>query len=108
MIQEWLNFVLNVVVMVIAVVLTTLSVCLHSNTAFAGASLFSLMSFGENLSGIVTYYTRLETSIGAISRLKTFNETVIAEDTEDENITPGEEWPECGTVELKGISARYK
>jgi ABC-type multidrug transport system fused ATPase/permease subunit len=108
MIQEWLNLVLNVVVMVIAVVLTTLAVCLRSNTAFAGASLFSLMSFGENLSGIVTFYTRLETSIGAIARLKTFNETVIAENREDEEISPSEEWPERGMVELKGVSARYE
>jgi ABC-type multidrug transport system fused ATPase/permease subunit len=108
MIQEWLNLVLNLVVMVLAVVLTTLAIRLQSNTAFAGASLYSLLSFGENLSGIVIFYTRLETSIGAIARLKTFNETVTPEDREDEDINPGEEWPERGMVELKGVSARYE
>ncbi|KAJ5526984.1 ABC multidrug transporter [Penicillium frequentans] len=107
MIQEWLNLVLNLVVMVIAVVLTTLAVRLRSSSGFAGASLYSLMSFGENLSGVVFFYTKLETSIGAIARLKKFNETVTPEDREEEDICPDEEWPKHGMVELKGVSARY-
>ncbi|KAE8374180.1 putative ABC transporter [Aspergillus bertholletiae] len=112
MIQEWLNLVLNLVVMVIAAVLTTLAVRLHSNSAFAGASMYSLMTFGESLSGIVIYYTRLETSIGAIARLKTFNETVTPEDRdgpgEEEDIVPDTNWPGRGLVELRGVSARYQ
>ncbi|KAK7752799.1 hypothetical protein SLS62_005141 [Diatrype stigma] len=76
-------------------------------SGFAGASFVTLMAFGENLSGIVIYYTRLETSIGAISRLKDFNETVKPEDRDDEDILPPEQWPQSGVVELKGISASY-
>ncbi|KAL5364489.1 P-loop containing nucleoside triphosphate hydrolase protein [Aspergillus floccosus] len=111
MIQEWLNLVLNLVVMVIAAVLTTLAVRLHSKSAFAGASMYSLMTFGESLSGIVIYYTRLETSIGAIARLKTFNETVTPEDRNgpgEEDVVPDTNWPYRGLVELRGVSARYK
>ncbi|KAE9363954.1 putative ABC multidrug transporter [Stipitochalara longipes BDJ] len=107
MIQEWLNLVLDLVVMVLAVLLTTLAVRLHSNSAFAGASLFTLLSFGENLSGIVVYFTKLETSIGAIARLKMFNEKVKPEDRDDEDVVPPEKWPERGVVELKGVSAKY-
>ncbi|KAL4960800.1 putative ABC multidrug transporter [Aspergillus stella-maris] len=111
MIQEWLNLVLNLVVMVLAAVLTTLAVRLQSNSAFAGASMYSLMSFGESLSGIVVHYTTLETSIGAIARLKAFNETVKPEDHEgpgEEDIIPDDSWPDRGLVELRGVSARYK
>ncbi|KAH1388703.1 hypothetical protein KXV50_009048 [Aspergillus fumigatus] len=110
MIQEWLNLVLNLVVMVIAAVLTTLAVRLHSNWAFAGASLYSLMTFGESLSGIVISYTRLETSIGAIARLKTFNEAVTPEDRDgpgEEDIVPDTNWPDRGLVKLCNVSARY-
>ncbi|KAL4906327.1 hypothetical protein BDW74DRAFT_177341 [Aspergillus multicolor] len=107
MIQEWLNIILNLVVMVLAAVLTTLAIRLQSNSAFAGASLFSLMSFGQNLSGIVTSYTQLETSIGAIARLKVFNESTESEEKEDEDIIPPEEWPEKGAVEIRGVNARY-
>lgn len=108
MIQQWLNLVLDIVVMILAAVLTTLAVRLHSNSGFTGASLVTLMQFGENLSGIVIFYTRLETSIGAIARLKTFNETVKPEDRDDEDIVPAEEWPQSGMIELKGISANYE
>lgn len=108
MIQEWLNLVLGLVVMSLAVMMVTLSVRLHSNSAFAGASLYSLITLGENLTGIVLYWTRLETSIGAIARLKTFSQTVKPEDKEEEDVIPPEQWPEMGVVELKGVSACYE
>ncbi|KAL2193803.1 ABC transporter type 1, transmembrane domain-containing protein, partial [Corynascus similis CBS 632.67] len=60
MIQEWLNLILDMVVMVIAALLTTLAVRLHSSSGFTGASLHTLVSFSENLSGIIIFYTRLE------------------------------------------------
>ncbi|KFY33447.1 hypothetical protein V494_07619 [Pseudogymnoascus sp. VKM F-4513 (FW-928)] len=108
MIQQWLNLVLDLVVMVMAAILTTLAVRLPStNSGFTGASLVTLMSFGENLSGFVIFYTRLETSIGAIARLKTFSETVKPEDREDETIVPSEQWPQRGVIELQDISAHY-
>jgi ABC-type multidrug transport system fused ATPase/permease subunit len=108
MVQEWLNLVLNVVVMIMAVLMTTLSVRLHSKAGFAGASLYSLLTLGDVLSGIVIYWTKLETSLGAIARLKTFSETVTPEDTEDEDIIPSPQWPEHGAVSLQGISASYE
>ena len=108
MIQQWLNLVLDLVVMVMAAVLTTLAVRLHSNSGFTGASLVTLMGFGDNLSGIVIFYTRLETSIGAISRLKTFNETVKPEDRDEEDVVPPEEWPQSGMIDFKGVSASYE
>jgi ABC-type multidrug transport system fused ATPase/permease subunit len=108
MIQSWLKLVLNLVVMVMATVLTALAIRLHSNSGFAGASLVTLMNFGENLSGIVTFYTKLETSLGAISRLKTFNENVKPEDKGDEDIIPPEQWPQSGVVDLECISASYE
>ena len=108
MTQQWLNLVLDLVVMAMAAVLTTLAVRLHSNSGFTGASMVTLMTFGENLSEIVISYTRLETSIGAIARLKTFNETVKPEDRDEEDIIPPQQWPHSGVVELKGVSASYE
>lgn len=107
MIQQWLTLVLDIVVMVLAVVMTTLAVRLHSSSGFAGASLFSLMSFGESISDIVIFYTKLETSIGAIARLKMFTENVKPEDRDEEDIVPPVQWPQNGVVELKGVSASY-
>lgn len=108
MVQQWLNLVLDIVVMIMAAVLTTLAVRMHSSSGFTGASLVTLMSFGENLSGIVIFYTKLETSIGAIARLKTFNETVTPEDKDGEDVVPSLQWPDTGTICLKGVSASYR
>jgi ABC-type multidrug transport system fused ATPase/permease subunit len=108
MIQQWLNLVLDVVVMIMAVLLTTLAVRLHSNAGFAGASMVSLMSFGENLSGIVISYTKLETSLGAISRLKTFQTDVKPEDQDEEDVFPQRNWPSSGSIELRNVSASYE
>jgi ABC-type multidrug transport system fused ATPase/permease subunit len=108
MIQQWLNLVLDVVVMIMAVLLTTLAVRLHSNAGFAGASMVSLMSFGENLSGIVISYTKLETSLGAISRLKTFQTDVKPEDRDDEDVFPQRNWPSSGSIKLRNVSASYE
>lgn len=108
MIQQWLNLVLELVVMVMAAVLVTLAVRLHSNSGFAGASLVTLMRFGETLSEIVIHYTRLETSIGAIGRLKAFTEDVKPEDKLTENTLPPPSWPDAGVIELKNVSASYE
>lgn len=108
MIQRWLGFSLQIIIALLAISVVTLSTQFRSNTAFTGASLVTLMSFGESLSYIIKFYTMLETSIGAVSRLKTFNETVESENKEGEDLRPPQEWPLGGAIEINGVSASYK
>ncbi|KAK0666398.1 putative multidrug resistance-associated protein [Cercophora samala] len=107
MIQRWLAFTLQIVVAVLAVAVITLSTQMRSNTAFTGASLVTLMIFGEAFSYIIRFYTMLETSIGAVSRLKAFGETVQSENKEGEDLVPPEEWPATGEIKIEGVSASY-
>ena len=107
MIQRWLGFALQLIVAALALVVVTLATQLRSNTAITGASLVTLMSFGESLSYIVTMYTALETSIGAVSRLKRFSETVESENLDGEDVTPPPEWPRNGRIGINGVSASY-
>ncbi|KAK3325989.1 P-loop containing nucleoside triphosphate hydrolase protein [Apodospora peruviana] len=107
MIQRWLGFTLSLVVAILAIAVVSLATQLRSNTAFTGASLVTLMKFGEALSVIVRFYTSLETSIGAVSRLKTFSDTVKPENQEGEDVVPPREWPLRGTIKLQGVSASY-
>jgi ABC-type multidrug transport system fused ATPase/permease subunit len=107
MIQRWLELTLQLVVAVLAVCVVALATQLRSNTAFTGASLISLMGFGERLSVIVRFYTLLETSIGAVSRLKAFSENVKPESKEGEDLVPPKEWPLEGGIEINGVSAAY-
>lgn len=107
MIQRWLLFVLNVVVAVIAVIVVTLAIQLRANQGFTGASLVTIMGFGDILANIVRCYTMLETSIGAVSRLKTFSDTTAPEDLPGEDVVPPESWPSRGLIEIRNMSASY-
>ncbi|KAK4202032.1 putative multidrug resistance-associated protein [Triangularia verruculosa] len=107
MIQRWLAFTMQMVVAVLAVAVITLSTQMRSNTAFTGASLVTLMIFGEAFSYIIRFYTMLETSIGAVSRLKAFGETVKSENREGEDLMPAEDWPSKGEIKIEGVSASY-
>ncbi|TDZ14677.1 ABC transporter FUM19 [Colletotrichum orbiculare MAFF 240422] len=107
MVQRWLSFVLGVVVAMIAVLVVVLSTQLRSNAGFAGASMVSIMSFGRTLANLVEKYTLLETSIGAVARLKSFSEDTPREASTREVVVPPASWPEKALVEIKGVSASY-
>ncbi|OAA53807.1 ABC transporter, transmembrane domain, type 1 [Niveomyces insectorum RCEF 264] len=109
MVQRWLNFALQVLVALLATVVVTLATQLRSNTAFTGASLILLMNFGDFVAYIMFAYTQLETSIGAISRLKAFSETVRAESDADgaATVVPPPAWPTRGAIQLVNVSASY-
>jgi ATP-binding cassette subfamily C (CFTR/MRP) protein 1 len=108
MVQRWLSFVLGMVVAVMAVLVVTLSTQLRSNTGFTGASMVSLMSFGKTLASLIQMYTLLETSIGAVRRLKAFSENTAPEDLPGEDIVPPISWPERGRIEMQGVTASYE
>lgn len=107
MIQQWLRTVMQLVVAGLAVVLVSLATQLDPNVGVAGTSLVTLLAFGGSLSELIQGYTELETSIGAVSRLKTFSDSVTPEDEPGETLEPPELWPTAGAVELKHVSASY-
>ncbi|KAK4445746.1 P-loop containing nucleoside triphosphate hydrolase protein [Podospora aff. communis PSN243] len=107
MIQRWLAFVLQMVIAFLALSVVTFATQTKSNTAFTGASLVTLMNFGDVLTHIVQSYTRLETSIGAISRLRRFGERVAPENLPGEDVQPPPQWPLKGRIRVENVSASY-
>lgn len=107
MIQQWLVVTMQLMVAFIAVILVALATQLRTNSGFTGASLVTLMSWGETIAMLIRFYTQLETSLGAVARIKTFSEKVTPENLEGEDIEPPEEWPEKGHIDVNGVSASY-
>lgn len=107
MVQRWLGFTLQIVVALLAVTVVTLATQLRSSTALTGASLVTLMTFGDVLNYIIRWWTQIETSIGAVSRLKNFSEKVKSESLEGEDLIPTRHWPLQGTIRITGVSASY-
>ncbi|KAH8761640.1 ATPase-like protein [Diaporthe sp. PMI_573] len=107
MAQQWLALTLNMIVAVMATLIVILATQGHSSTGFTGASLVSIMSLGASLGSLIRRYTMLETSIGAVARIKRFSEVVKPEEQEGEDFNPPEQWPTGGSIQINGVSASY-
>ena len=108
-IQRWLNLVLDLIVAALAVIVITLAVKLRSSTSagLIGIALNNVLTFNQVLSSLVNYWTQLETSLGAIARLKSFETKVLPEDKAGDLVIPPDSWPEAGAMEFHNISASY-
>lgn len=107
-IQRWLQTVLRLVVAILATVVVAIATQIRSDSGLTGASLITLMSFGDQLALIVQSYTQLETSIGAVARLKNFSTSTPAENSGDESETVDKRWPDRGSIAIHGVSASYR
>ncbi|KAJ3492561.1 hypothetical protein NLG97_g5309 [Lecanicillium saksenae] len=107
MIQIWLQTNLTLLVGVIAVILTALATQLKTGTGFTGASLVTLMSLTGSINQLMRNYAELETSIGAVNRIRMFSSTIKPEDEGDEDSPVPEAWPSQCDFQLDSVSATY-
>ena len=108
-IQRWLVLVLDLVVAGLAVVLVGMAVALrsHVNAGFLGLALVNMMSLSHSLTNLVQYWTMLETSLGAIARIKDFSEKTPAEVCPREILDLDPYWPSQGALKFEHVSASY-
>ncbi|EQB44454.1 hypothetical protein CGLO_16793 [Colletotrichum gloeosporioides Cg-14] len=107
MAQQWLMVTMNIIVAVVAVLLVALATQLRSDTGNVGAGLVTLITLGGTLTTIVVAYTGLETSLGAIGRLKAFEEETEREDSVGDDVIPDEAWPMSGHVDIRNVDVSY-
>ncbi|KAI1930027.1 hypothetical protein LOZ60_001286 [Ophidiomyces ophidiicola] len=109
-VQRWLTLVLDLLVAAIAALLIILVVKLRGTIGggYAGVALLNIVQFSQSIKLLITFWTTLETHIGAIARIKVFNETMVPEDKESENSTPPTNWPGEGGIEFNNVSAEYR
>lgn len=80
-VQRWLALVLDLIVAALAVLLMVMVVKLQDklDAGLVALAFLNIMSFNQNLTAIVQMWTSLETSMGAIARLKAFGEHTPSE-----------------------------
>lgn len=110
-VQRWLVLVLDLVVAALAVIIIGMAVGLRSriNPGFLGLALVNMMNLSHALTNLVQYWTNLETSLGAISRIKDFAENTPVEGLPNESsghLDPA--WPKGGALSFEGVSASYR
>lgn len=109
-IQRWLTLVLDLAVAALTILLMTLAVVLRGkiNPSLLGIALVNMMDLGNNLKGIVVQWSTLETSLGAVTRIKSFTENTPSENLPEESKLPDSEWPAHGIVNIQNVSVQYE
>jgi len=109
-IQRWLVCVLDLTVAGLTILIVGLAVELRTRIepGLLGVSLVMLMSLGPSLALLVQCWTQLETSLGAVARIKHFEEDTPGECLPSEGAQPGDEWPRNGGLVFTDASLSYK
>jgi ABC-type multidrug transport system fused ATPase/permease subunit len=108
MIQLWLSTILLALVGLVAVIITALAVQLRTNSGFTGSSFVTLLTLSSAISELMQSYTLVETSIGAVSRLRAFSRNTKPENENDVDAQVPEHWPANGRIHLAAVSASYR
>ncbi|KAJ3943699.1 uncharacterized protein N0V96_006629 [Colletotrichum fioriniae] len=108
--QQWLGIVLDLMVAAIATGLITLAVFVRGTTTAGqiGMALNIVLVANTTLLSLVTSWTNMEISLGAISRLKTLEADTPKEDQPHEDFVPTEAWPPSGSVAFDKVTVSYK
>ncbi|KAK2786100.1 hypothetical protein FQN52_007979 [Onygenales sp. PD_12] len=109
-IQRWLTVVLDLVVAATAVLLMILVVMLRGSfsAGYVGVALVNIITFNQGIKLLITYWTMLETHIGAIARIQNFQEITPSENLPTECQEPPIDWPTHGAITFRNVSAGYK
>jgi ABC-type multidrug transport system fused ATPase/permease subunit len=102
--------VLNCVVVALAVLLMTITVTLRerTNPGLLGVAMVSVVSFGQTLSSFISYWTTLETSLAAITRIKNFILETPEERSCIQRTEMAREWPAEPIIKIQNLSASYQ
>jgi ABC-type multidrug transport system fused ATPase/permease subunit len=108
-VQRWLTMVLELCVKAVAVILVIMALNLpHATSEGAiGLALLNLISFGSGMANLINAWTRLETSVGAVSRLRSFLSETPPEPIPQVGCVLPMGWPQYGRIEVSRLSADY-
>ncbi|CAI6088008.1 unnamed protein product [Clonostachys chloroleuca] len=108
-IQRWLTLVLDIMVAVIATAVVALATQTSGSSAGGlGVSLVNILSLSQTLVSLIRAWVEVETSLGAVARVRSFDRETPRESLPTEDSEPPEQWPSSGKIEVKGLGASYK
>ncbi|KAJ5724827.1 ATP-binding cassette transporter [Penicillium malachiteum] len=107
--QCWLKVLLDLLIALIAVTLIAFTIGYRDTTTGAdiGLALNLIIVANTTLLKLVQSWASLETSLGAVSRLKSVQESLSVEDEGRETSDPDPRWPLSGDTLIENISVSY-
>lgn len=110
-VQTWLRMVLHLVVAGLSVIVTAVAVVTRdndsNNASAVGVALLNLSLLGENLGNLLSSWTQLETSLGAIARIRAFEQDTPLERKVESPRSLPDGCPVGGAVSFQGVSVSY-
>lgn len=109
-IQRWLTLVLDMTAAFLVTIMVAVAVSLRDTTdpALLGVALVHMMTLGLNLRELIIQWSTVETSLGAVSRIKNFVERTPSENMAVESKVPAADWLSRGTLEFRDVAVRHK
>ncbi|KAH6996315.1 P-loop containing nucleoside triphosphate hydrolase protein [Ilyonectria sp. MPI-CAGE-AT-0026] len=110
MVQRWLVLVLDMTTAALALLVVGFAVMLRGDVdvGLTGVSLVQLIGLSETLNMLIQFWTSIETSIGAVARIKQFAEDTPEESRPGETQEPSTAWPDRGGIQIRDLTASYE
>lgn len=108
-VQRWLAVVLDLYTAGIGVALVAFAVFLPNgtNVGLMSVALANVMNLSDSLTKLVTIWTSLETSLGAVARVRDFEKDTPAEKEPEAPSHPPSSWPASGEIKFTNATASY-
>ncbi|KAK1597503.1 ABC transporter [Colletotrichum navitas] len=108
-VQSWLSLALDLAVAALAVALVSAVVAWRDGfgAGAAGVSLVMVVGFSEVLARLIQTWTRLESSVGAVARVRRFVTETEAEASVGKSPPPPASWPSAGALGFSNVVASY-
>lgn len=108
-VQFCLGFVLEILTAIIATILIAITVTLPNRftPGSVGVSLVMVVGFSEVLVRLIQSWTKLESSIGAVARVKSFLADTESEETGRTKAAMPPMWPQAGAIEIRDLTASH-
>ncbi|KAJ4417724.1 hypothetical protein N0V82_005998 [Gnomoniopsis sp. IMI 355080] len=109
MVQRWLQLVLNLVVAGLAITIAGVAIALKGKVAAGsvGVAFLNITTLGETLTNFMTSWTSLETSLGAISRVSSFEKETPTEHEQQSTVGVPKNWPSASQIIFNNVWAAY-
>ena len=100
---------LDMLVTIIAAVLVAVVVTWKAkfSAGNVGVSLIMVMTFSAALTRLIKVWTMMESSIGAVSRVKRFVADTESEETSAYRVKVAQNWPTQGSIDFKSLVAAH-
>lgn len=108
--QRWLGLVMDMLALGLALTVVSLVIKLRriATPAGFGLTFLNIITIGAAMTSLVKRWTEMETSLGAIERLRSFIKKTPVEKDKTAFAPVPESWPQRGHIVMDDVSVKYQ